>query len=184
MERRYFWEYGDRKERYSDDWHNHSAIGECVKSVDRLDLDVRTVLVLGSATGQILFFLDYMGFDAYGIEVSEWAVANSMMYDKVLLGDMRFWLPELLDSGVKFDLIFSNSLVYLNPHEVVRTLKQCSQIAPYFHYWCSWKGDAARDPWRRILKTKKWWDEKFERAGFSQCEEHLWTSTPTIIGEN
>jgi len=81
---------------------------------------------------------------------------------------MRRYVPRLLRAGHRFDLIFSNSLVYLAPSEVEPFLACCSRIGAYFHFYSSTSESyEVGDKSRVTLRPRRWWREHFLNAGFA-----------------
>jgi len=138
--------------------------------------DIKNVLVLGSATGEILGDFKKSGLEPFGVEVNEYAynLTHPDYKKRVFNMDMRQYIPSLAQQGVKFDLIFSNSLVYLNENEIGPFLKLCSHVSRYFHFYCSFVGNAANDPYRQTLKTYAWWDNLFNENGFKRTPWSLY----------
>jgi hypothetical protein len=156
---------------YSENYLFHSGIEHCISIFRRLDLRVESVVVLGAATGEVLkHFEDRWGSRPYGCEISEWAHERipARFRRRVRRADMRDYVPELLAAGKYFDLIFSNSLVYLEEEEIPGFLEQCSRLAGHFHFFSSTSEDyEAGDRYRTTLKSAAWWKDAFLKAGFS-----------------
>lgn len=145
-------------------------------------IPVRSVLVLGAATGMVLAdFHAAWGVRPYGCELSRWAHARipQRYRERIRCSDMRGYVPSLERSHSEFDLVFANSLVYLHPHEIDGFLDSCGRIASHFHFWSSTTEDKAEhDPYRVTLRPRTWWRRRFVGAGFEPTRSpYLWRST-------
>ncbi len=166
---------------YAEHYLYHSGIVHCIQIVERLELQVSSVFVLGTATGEVLkHFEEEWGIRPSGCEVSRWAYNRiPIRYRKrVCLADMRRLVPKLVAHRQSFDLVFSNSLMYLPVGEMGSFLGDCSRICSYFHYQGSTAEDyEAGDVYRVTLQPYKWWNQTFKANGFSRTRsKFLWRS--------
>lgn len=170
MEPEYFKNYCERG-AYADHWEQHSGFQDCITAIDKLKLKdgIHTIRVLGSADSNILDAFEREHFIADGIEICPDIVPTGD--PRVTIGDMLFELPRLFSEQYCCDLLFSNSLVYLEQDQIVPFLGLCSHVAPYFHYSCSTTECPAPDPWRKTLMPQTWWNEMFQLAGWEQTAE-------------
>lgn len=180
MDRAYFERYCGAG-RYDEEYEHYTRVDHCISIVDRFGIPVREVLVLGTATGQVLrHFEDAWGVRPWGCEISRWAHARipPAYRRRVQRADMRRYVPELLARGRRFDLVFSNSLVYLRKREIRELLRSCSRLGSYFHFWSSTLEDhEPHDPWRVTLAPRAWWAGAFRDAGFEGTRSpYLWRS--------
>jgi len=180
MDRSYFEDYCGYGS-YDENYLFHSRVEHCVEIVDRFGIEVESVLVLGAATGQVLqHFEDAWGVRPHGCELSRWAHSRIEPRNRrrIRCGDMRRYVPELARKRRRFDLIFSNSLVYLQQPEIPEFLAVCSRIGRYFHFWSSTIEDhEPGDSYRETLASKRWWSEAFRANGFSRTRSpYLWRS--------
>jgi hypothetical protein len=146
-------------------------------------LRVDSVLVLGAATGRVLdHFERAWGLRAEGCEISRWAYRRipPRYRPRIACTDMRRYVPRLLREGRRFDLIFSNSLVYLEAREVEGFLAQCSRLGRYLHFLSSTREDfEPGDAFRITLRSRRWWRQQFVRAGFAPTRSrYLFRSRP------
>ena len=167
---------------YDENWLFYSRVEHCVSIVDRFGIDVQSVLVLGAATGKVLAHLDRAwGVRPNGCEISRWAYARipAGYRRRIRCADMRHYVPDLLRRRKTFDLLFCNSLVYLEAHEIPGLVDLCSRICGHFHFWSSSSGDCAeRDTYRVTLRPYAWWHATFKANGFSRTRSrYLWRST-------
>jgi len=166
---------------YDEQYLFHSRVEHCIEIVDRFGIEMRSVLVLGAATGQVLHhFEDAWGVRPYGCEISRWAHRRIEPRNRrrIRCVDMRRYVPELARKGSQFDLIFSNALVYLRKAEIPDFLVLCSRIGRYFHFWSSTSEDhEPGDSYRVTLAPRSWWSGAFRAAGFSRTRSpYLWRS--------
>lgn len=169
MNEEYFRNYCERGKPYSECWRDHSGFDDCIFAIDKLKIkpEIHTVLVLGSADSSILNAFETEGYVAEGIEKFSAIVHPD---PRVYVQDFMLEVPKLFRDGLVYDLIFANSLVYLDQHQVIPFLGFCAHFTPYFHCSSSVKGNAAPDPYRNLLKTQKWWDNTFGIAGWNQTK--------------
>jgi hypothetical protein len=67
--------------------------------------------------------------------------------------------------GPRFDIIFSNSLGYLESKERIRSvLKGAQKVSDYFYFEPPQLGFP--DEYKCIEKPRKWWNEQMRNAGF------------------
>jgi len=180
MNRAYFEDYCGHG-RYEGHYLDLSRVEHCIEIVGRFGIQVNSVLVLGTATGQVLrHFEEAWGVRPYGCEISRWAHTRiTPRYRRhIRCADMRRYVPTLVREGRVFDLIFSNALVYLDREEIPLLLSLCSRVCCYFHFWSSTNEDyEPGDTHRVTLAPKKWWGTAFRANGFSATRSpYLWYS--------
>lgn len=180
MDRAYFESYCGAG-TYDQEYLRYTRVEHCVSIVERFGIPVRSVLVLGTATGQVLrHFDEAWGVRPWGCEISRWAHARvpARYRRRVRRADMRRYVPELAARGRRFDLVFSNSLIYLRRPEIRALLSECSQIGAWFHFWSSTCEDhEPDDPYRVTLAPRAWWRRSFLGAGFEATRSpYLWRS--------
>jgi hypothetical protein len=156
---------------YASNYLFYSGIEHCIQIVNQLGLRVDSVMVLGAATGEVLRdFERAWGIRARGCEISRWAHRRipPVYRGSIVCTDMRRYVPQCSARGVRVDLMFSNSLVYLDADEVPTFLAQCRKICRYFHFLSSTSESfEPSDRHRRTLRPRKWWRARFVEAGFA-----------------
>jgi hypothetical protein len=156
---------------YAHNYLFYSGIEHCIHIVDQLGLRIDSVMVLGAATGEVLRdFERAWGIRPQGCEISRWAHRRipPELRSSIACADMRRYVPECAARGRRVDLIFSNSLVYLEAREVTDFLKQCRELCRYFHFLSSTSESfEPSDTHRRTLRPRRWWRERFVDAGFA-----------------
>ncbi len=178
MDRAYFERYCGSG-AYDANYLHHSGIEHSIDICDRFDLPIRSVLVLGAATGRVLeHFEDAWGVRPHGCEISRWAHARISQRHRrrIACDDMRRYVPELVRKGRNFDLIFSNSLVYLEAAAIPDFLALCSRVCRHFHFYSSTSEDfEPGDRYRVTLRSRTWWRNAFISAGFAPTlSRYLW----------
>ena len=170
MDRAYFERYCQGAP-YRETYLLHSGIEHCVHIVEHLGLNVRSVMVLGAATGEVLrHFERAWGILPLGCEISRWAHARipTRYRRRIACQDMRRYLPRRNGGGTRVDLVFSNSLVYLPEKDIPDVLTACREIGGYFHFLSSTTEDyEANDAYRVTLRPRRWWRQRFIDAGFA-----------------
>lgn len=180
MNREYFQRYCGRG-RYADLWLEHSGAANCVATLRRTREPVGSVVVLGTATGEVLAYLERaLGARAVGCELSRWAHARipPRYHRRVARADLRRFVPRLARSGARFDLVFSNALVYVEARDVAAVLADCARVARLFHFYSSTTEDhEPGDRWRRTLRPRSWWRAQFRANGWTPTRSpYLWRS--------
>jgi hypothetical protein len=156
---------------YAQTYLYYSGIEHCIHITERLGLRVHSVMVLGAATGEVLrHFERAWGILPQGCEISRWAHGRipARYRRRIARQDMRRYLPASVARGVRVDLLFSNSLVYLEERDVPEALAHCRAVTRYFHFLSSTAEDyEAQDTYRVTLRPRAWWREQFLAAGFA-----------------
>ena len=133
--RSHFVNYGGEGRGYHQTWKQYNSVEDCVKIFSRINrFKIESALVLGAAMGNILqFFHSNWGARPHGCELSEWAYRQiPEPYRKRMKNqDMRQYVKEFRK---KVDVIYANSLTYLNEEDVPLVLKECAGSAGF----CSW----------------------------------------------
>lgn len=178
MDRAYFTRYCGHRP-YDETYLAHSGIEHCIEISDRFDIRVRSVLVLGSATGRVLeHFEQSWGVKPWGCEISRWAHARTpaRFRRRIARADMRDYVPELLRRGRRFDLVFSNSLVYLPAPEIPAFVRELARLGDWLHFYSSTSEDyEPGDRYRATLRPRRWWREVFTENGFRPTRSrYLW----------
>lgn len=167
----YFRSYAGSNENYEDVFREFSRVDECL-DLFRGDLfdEIQSVCVLGSATGSVLQELqDHFQVEIAGCEISRWAFAKTPLPLRrfVCNQDMREFIWQSVVDGRRYDLVFTNSLVYLPEEEIPPFLNQLGRVAKFVHFHSSFRGACCPDPYRATLRSYAWWNQEFAKAGFS-----------------
>ncbi|MBS1986244.1 MAG: hypothetical protein JST16_18945 [Bdellovibrionales bacterium] len=182
----FFANYAGSKNHYNRVYRQHNYLEECLELFAAADApQVRSCCVLGSGTGVMLKDL-YRAFGQrpYGCEINEWAFRRTPAFyrGRIHHEDMLSYVNRLRRKGRHFDLVFSNSLIYLRPKDLAPLLGDLAHVARYLHFRSSFKGEFCPDPYRRILESYTWWNRQMARAGFEELltpfgnATYLWRS--------
>jgi len=144
-----------------------------------IDIYDKKVLDLGCAMGGFVAGLLTWGADAYGIDISDYAIRKgkeelSYLKNRIFQGschDLSIWPSEF------FDVIYSNQVFEHIPEQHVDDLvkeiyRVCSRGSLlWFALQMPTSGHDVRgaediDETHITLYPPQWWDEKFKRAGF------------------
>jgi len=174
IDEKYFQRYAGRKSSYQRVYLEHTMAPECIEMFKaRGAPKIKRVCVLGTATGEVLkSFHRAFRVKPWGCEISAWAhkKIRPQYRRKIRRQDLREYLRERIRREEQFDLIFTNSLIYLDKKDIPAVLKNLSQTTRFVHFCSSFKGKACPDPWRKTLESYRWWRKQFQKAGF---KEHL-----------
>ncbi len=115
-------------------------------------------LDIGAGCGILVKALRERGCDAWGMEVSDYALENSCCPDFVRKGDVRD-IP--FASG--FDVIHSNGLwEYVPEQDVKKAWSECKRVGKIQHHNIDTLNDQAE--WSKDFithKSQEWWDNQF-----------------------
>lgn len=135
----------------------------------------RRVLDVGCATGSIVRWLNELGCEAHGIDVSEWAVQNAE-HPNV----RRASADNLPYSDGSFDLVIScHSMEHLPDAVLDKSLAEIIRVGSGFFFHMlpmigtpPYEGEPEivrrelrKDPTHQQLHEKEWWMGRFERLG-------------------
>jgi hypothetical protein len=181
MDARYFLNYCGRG-GYDEHYREHSGIEHCLRSARKLGIRARTVVVLGTATGRVLEdFERAWRVRPAGCEISRWAHARipARLRRRIARADMRDYVPDLAAQGERFDLLFTNSLIYLEARELPALAADCSRIARHMHFYSSTSESyEPGDRHRVTLRPREWWRELYLAAGFEPTRSpYFWRSS-------
>jgi SAM-dependent methyltransferase len=138
---------------------------------------VRTVLDVGCAKGYLVKALRDAGVEAWGVDVSEYAVNAA---DPSIRRYLRVMGVQELGANERFDVVHvSGVLVYLTMPEIERALLRFHEIArigvlvdePTLEQIVEWydAGDVSSlDPLRKQEISRADWDDLLARAGFEK----------------
>jgi len=169
----YFRNYGGSGEPYWRTWLLFTHPEDCVGWVrEQPPSTVRSLWVLGTATGQVLRFFDRrLGFKPWGCEVSPWAFERIPLdyRRRVRRASMTSEVERWIARRRVFDLAYSNSLIYLSPDELAAFVPRLALAARHVYFRSSVRGACCPDPHRKTLESWAWWERLFAESGF----EHL-----------
>lgn len=133
----------------------------------------RKVLEVGCGMGPRVFAMDYAGMDAYGFDISKWAIENTpfiKIKDKMQVWDVTRTdnNPEL--ANVEYDLVVCYDVLEHIPEE-----KLNDALRNIFHYGSEnyifsvpFLGDPnlENDATHQTKQPREWWENKIRESGF------------------
>jgi hypothetical protein len=124
----------------------------------------KSLLDIGTGCGYLVKTLREKGVDAWGTEISEYALQNSCAPGYVVYGDIRN-LPFKDD---KFEVIHSQGVwEYIPEDEVEATFKECLRVGRIQHHNLdTLEGYNAPEHKKITIKPRAWWDAKRIGVGF------------------
>lgn len=137
--------------------------GIAKKIVD--DLHPQTVLDAGCAMGHLVAALRDLGVEAYGIDISEYAVSNARedIREFCFQGSLSDSLPEGMP--VKYDLVVTvEVLEHLYAEDGVKAIEQLCKLTDTVIF-CSTPDDFS-DPSHLNVQQREYWATIFARQGF------------------
>lgn len=151
------------------------------------------VLDVGCATGTIVRWLNELGCEAHGIDVSEWAVDKAEHPNVKLSPADNLKFPDGF-----FDLVIScHSLEHLPDNVFERSLAEINRVASAFHFHLlpmvgtpPYDGDPSevrqqlrKDPTHQQLHSKGFWIDRFSSLGCVPIETCLLIKNETSTSE-
>ena len=127
------------------------------------------ILDIGTGCGYLVKTLRDKGCDAYGLEVSPYAVDNS--HGNVLLGDVR----DMPFKDGQFDVIFSQGLwEYIPEEDVEKAITECRRVGKNQEHNFEYEGcDNPPEHQMLPLKPLDWWQEQWYPKVLVACPTHL-----------
>jgi hypothetical protein len=166
----YFEDYAGRSLPYKKVWKDHSYFDECSKLFKKKKSPkIKSLCVLGTSSGQILReFHKRLGLKPYGCEISSWAYSQipAAYKGRIQCEDMTRYISNVKKEGGHFDLVFTNSLMYLPERKIAPFLRKLSNVCSYLHFHGSFKESYCPDSCRFTLKSFSWWNKALCENGF------------------
>lgn len=140
----------------------------------RLFLKPKTLLDVGCGTGLLVYYLRKMGVDAYGVDVSNYAVSKAYpSISRCLLSGSILKLPY---SKKSFDVVTSfNVLEHLPKEQIPKALAECNRVK--IHY-CLHKVYTTENRWMEKFHggdishisvfPREWWRQLFRKIGLQE----------------
>lgn len=179
IDKDYFLKYVDSGIDYRKSWFNHTSVYDCITLMKAFGGKFpRNICVLGAATGEVLkAFSAHLKVRPFGCEINMWAYnrINKLYRKRIKNQCMTKYLKTIVENGQGFDLVFSNSLIYLDEEQIDVVLSYLRESAAFVHFHSSFEEDACKvDEYRVMLKPEEWWEEKFDKAGFKMVYLESW----------
>jgi SAM-dependent methyltransferase len=156
---------------------DHEAEAKMIATVP----GVKTVLDVGCAKGFLVKALRNLGLQAYGVDISEYAIGKA---ESGMREYLRVMKVQDLDETETYDVIHMNGvLLYLGISEINSALKKFHSISSIgiiaiqpvreqFMLWYDNKDIFALDPLRKQELSQHDWDNLIENAGF--CKQDIY----------
>lgn len=136
-------------------------------------------LSIGCALGNVVYWLNKLGINAFGVDISEYAIKHSHVPDRVMLADITEKIP--FPDG-HFDYVFSReTLEHIAEEEIPQVLKEIFRVmkpggvgllSPANNF-CDKEakkqvqGNDSADISHICVKSPYWWAKRCEEAGFT-----------------
>jgi ubiquinone/menaquinone biosynthesis C-methylase UbiE len=152
-------------------------------------------LEIGCATGPIVRHLNDLGVEAYGVDVSEWAVSNRLHSNVLLAG-----AEKLPFANAHFDLVFSShSLEHIPDTSIAAAFDEMDRVAspnatqfhlhpivgtyPYDYERSLVIANLKKDPTHSVLETLEWWSAAWMSRGWRKLDASVTVVNDTINAE-
>ncbi len=143
---------------YNDIWGTVHRHDYCESLAEQLISKYGKVrfLDIGTGCGELVRVLREKGCKAYGLEISEYAVANS--HGNVILGSVT----DIPFKDNSFDVIHSSGLwEYLTENEIAQAVKEVYRVGKHQEHNIDHDGTIWDDSYKYVTwKPLGWWDEK------------------------
>jgi len=133
------------------------------------------IIDIGCGFGYVVQSLVHRGVDCVGYDCSDYAMSNKIKSVEDLLwkGNNDTELPKFQDDS--FDIVFSNSFQYARTEkQVVSWIKDAYRICRHSLFFVAvtveglYRNVSGNDIWKlQLVKSKRWWSDRFIKAGFS-----------------
>ena len=144
---------------------------------------MKDILFIGDGVGHRTFCSSQLGLDAYGFDISKWAINNNP-YN---LGD-RLFIDDIvnLEHNEQYKLIVCyDVLEHIEESELSKALDNCYKLGNNFIFSIPFEGDPnlLADKTHKIFKSKEWWLDKLTKTGFKikETPEHFLFAHQIII---
>lgn len=130
----------------------------------------KTVLDIGTGCGYLVKVLREFGVEAYGLEISEYAVENS--HGNVVLGSV----VDIPFKDKKFDVVYSQGLWdYIPESDIAQAWSECLRVGKHQEHNIDTTNDTAE--WTKDFATHKpieWWNERLKQPRvLVACPNHI-----------
>lgn len=139
-------------------------------------LNPRTFLDVGCGIGLMIYFLRKLGVDAYGIEVSDYALAKANKSIKKYLFKGNILKIPFPDN--KFEIATSiNVLEHLKTKDISKALSECNRVSnkyiihKIYTKENKWIAIHHKDDLSHVsVFTRKWWEDLFKKSGYKKAQ--------------
>ena len=160
------------KKYFDDIWgtvHRHDYADNWISTFKNEYKDVKSILDIGTGCGHMVKRLREEGYDAWGTEISQYALENTCAPGFVVYGDIR----NLPFKDNRFDLVFSQGLLALLPEDQVdKAVAECHRVGKFQRH------NIDHDKCVRLTQFKtwkpiEWWNKKLEEPNECDKIKHL-----------
>lgn len=148
---------------------------QLIRDMVDLDIPTTTLLDVGCASGELVRDFRLLGVSAFGIDNNEDILKKCVALKYCKKMDIRD-MSEIKDSS--FDIIYSNSLMYVYPNEILPILREfhrmCKSAVYLSNPYLTETDDTFPDPCRIFLATETWWTKQFKEAGFRKAAPNIY----------
>ncbi len=144
---------------YNDIWgtvHRHDYCENLANSLITKYGKVR-FLDIGTGCGELVRLLNEKGASALGLEISEYAVANS--HGNIVLG----MITDIPFKDNSFDVVYSQGLwEYVAEAEIQKAWNECNRVGKIQEHNIDYVGSGLAEAGFITAKPKEWWNEKLK----------------------
>lgn len=128
------------------------------------------ILDVGTGCGMLVKRLRERGCDAWGLEISDYAVANSCCRDHVRLGTVL----DIPFASDRFDVVYSQGLwEYIKEEDIKRAWDECKRVGKYQeHNYDTSEEDNFPEHQKITVKSREWWMDRFYPKILVACPNH------------
>ena len=146
--------HGATKSNYSDYAENDTHRGRAY-DIKRKFPDAITILDVGCAYGYVVKYLREMGYEAFGCDVSEYAISQSVCPEYCKVGSVTD-----LPYKQKFDLVISTDVLeHLHNDDVAKAVSELKRVGTMQdHAVSTWNGKT--DEEHQAIHEIQWWEER------------------------
>lgn len=157
------------KDYYDRIWGNIHRHDYCEGLVDRIiqKYHPKSLLDIGAGCGWLVKVLRDKGVDAWGLEISEYAVANSHGF--IRQGDIRD-----IPFGRQFDIVHSQGVwEYIPEEDIQRAWSECKRVGKAQEHTIDYKGSGIDEENFATAQTEQWWKNQFYEKILVACSTNI-----------
>lgn len=129
------------------------------------------ILDIGTGCGYLVKLLRERGCDAWGLEVSDYAIENSCASEYIRKGDIR----DIPFASNRFDVVHSQGVwEYIPEDEIDKAWLECKRIGKYQeHNFDTLECDNPPEHQKITIKSSEWWKNKFYPKVLVACPNNV-----------
>ena len=118
-----------------------------------------SILDIGTGCGYLVKILREKGCDAWGVEVSNYAIQNSCDPEHIRKGDIR----DIPFADKRFDVVFSQGVwEYVKEEDIPQAWAECNRVGNIQEHHIDTIGSGIDENNFATTKTREWWDERLK----------------------